>query len=311
MHSVLLSPKKKRAIKKRTKFLVVMFFAVTVLLFWGAVKVISFPTLQIKGVTVEGTKILANETIKQKVEKELSGNYYLFFPKKNIFLYPKEKMKADIFSSFPVVETVAISVNSSRKLIISIKEREPFALWCGKEKPNVVISEVPACFYIDKTGYVFANSPSFSGDTYFTLYGSESLNSNKSPLGQYVVTPDVFKKVIELHDFLTEFNIVANTIFFGKDNYAEFFNTKSFSVRWNTDGNIDTLISNMRALFKSPSWKNNTFVSDSEKAHEPLEYLDFRFGNKIFYKQKGGTPAVPIETGTSTSSEVLITEPTT
>jgi hypothetical protein len=305
MHTVLQSPKKKRAIKKRTKFLVTMIFVIIALLFWGAVKVVSFPTLQIKGVVVEGTKILMEEAVAQKVEAELSGNYYWFFPKKNIFLYPKEKMKADIFSSFPAVETVAISVNSSRKLVISIKERVPFALWCGLEKRGTDILEVPECFYVDKTGYIFAHSPSFSGDIYFTLYGFESLNPNKPPLGQSVVTVNVFEKVLQIRDFLTESNISTDTIYFGENNYAE-FNTKSFNVKWNTDEDVNTLISNMRSLFNSPSWKNGTFIFDSEKKSEPIEYLDFRFGNKIFYKQKGETPVVPIETGTSTSIEMPI-----
>ena len=290
-----------------------MFFVVVALLFWGAVKIVSFPTLQIKGVAVEGTKILSKEIITQKVEKELFGNYYWFFPKKNIFLYPKGKMKAILSTSFPAMETVAISVNSSHVLIISIQEREPFALWCGIEKPSIDILEVPACFYIDKTGYIFSNSPSFSGDAYFTLYGSETLNIKKTPLGQYAVTADVFKKVLELRDFLTKSGIVADTIYFGENKYAEFIDTKSFAVRWNTDANIDTLTGNMRALFNSPSWKNNTFVSDAEKASEPLEYLDFRFGNKIFYKQKGeelavpAVPSIPIEISTSTPSEMPTT----
>jgi hypothetical protein len=307
VHSVLQSPKKKRAIKKRTKFLVTMVFVAIALLFWGAVKIISLPSVQIIDVTVEGTKIMEKQIIAQKIDDELSGNYYWFFPKKNIFLYPKNKIKADIMSAFPTVETVTISVNSLHKLTMSIKEREPFALWCGDEQPSIIASEVPECFYVDKTGYIFSNSPSFSGGVYFTLYGSESLNVKKTPIGQYAVSTEVFEKVLTLRDFLSEFNIVFDTVYFGENNYAEFFNAKSFNIKWNTDADLTILTSNMRALFRSPSWKDNTFVSDSEKFSEPLEYLDFRFGNKVFYKQKGKMPAVPIETGTSTQSEVLPT----
>ncbi|MCK9351419.1 MAG: hypothetical protein WCT49_02500 [Candidatus Paceibacterota bacterium] len=307
MHTTLQSPKKKRAQKKRTKFVAAAVFAVVACLAWGIVKFFTFPTFQITGVTVRGAKILSEEDIKKKAEKYLSGNYYLFFPKRNVLLYPKAQMKADLFESFPAMAAVMISVGDSKRLAIDLSEREPIAIWCGASKPDITAVSIQKCYYVDKTGYIFFESPRFSGDAYFTLYGTGSKKAG-DPLGQYLVAPEVFVKVLKLQKFLSEDRISADNLYFGSEGYAEFFDPKGFAIKWNTDQNVDAIISNMAALFRSPSWKDGSFVSGDENP-EPLEYLDFRFGNKLFYKQKGQEPETPMTPTEESSTTTPIAVP--
>lgn len=278
---------------------VVVFFVVAFFCF-GAVKFFTLPALQINGIAVEGTKRIAKDAVLKKTEAEISENYYWFFPKKNILLYPKDKIKEDILLSFPSVASIVLSVSGKHELVVSLTEREPVALWCGREKPAQGIIANSDCFYVDKNGYIFGVSPNFSGDAYFTLYGGETIKKGKN-IGQSMTTPEIFQKILLLRDFLSGFHIVVNTLYFTENGYAEFLSADGFAIKWNTDQNIDALKGNMQAVFRSPNWKDSIFSVDSEDV-KPLEYLDFRFGNKVFYKQKGTEPEMPIPTEMSTST---------
>jgi len=297
------SPKKRKEKKRRTKLILAAVFVAIVLLFYGVVKFFSLPSLQITGVTVQGTKMLLKEDIAKKAEEKISGNYFWFFPKKNIFLYPKLEIRADIIESFPPIFTADVSLNGSRNLEIIINERDTAAIWCGRNKPSPDILSDPGCYYVDKTGYIFSGSPRFSGNAYFTLYGNGYLKAG-DPLGQYLVSSDIFSKTLALRDFLHGYKIIADNIYFGNDGYAEFFDANGFAVKWNTDQDIHPLESNMQAIFRSASWKEGVISPDPEKP-DALEYLDFRFGNKIYYKQKGKEPVVPVPEESVSSGSVL------
>jgi hypothetical protein len=306
MYHAIPSPKKQRAKKKRTKLMATGVFVAVAFLCFGAVKFFTLPALQISDVAVQGTKMIIRDEVVKKAKAEISGNYFYFFPKRNFLLYPKEKMKAGILASFPMAASVALSISDKHELIVSLEERKPVAIWCGREKPAQGIIANSDCFYVDKNGYIFGVSPSFSGDAYFTLYGGETIKEGKN-IGQSVATPEIFQKILLLRDFLSGFHIVVNTLFFAENGYAEFSSADGFAIKWNIDQNIDALKGNMSAVFRSPNWKDGIFSDDSEDA-KPLQYLDFRFGNKIFYKQKGTEPeiSIPAEMNTSTSSEALL-----
>ena len=269
-------------------------------LFYGVVQIISLASLQITEIKVNGTKMLDEEDVAQKIKKEISGNYYWFFPKTNVVLYPKNTIQSDVLALFPAISSVTLSIGSSRELLVNITEREPVAIWCGREKPMDGVSSNSGCFYVDKTGYLFAASPRFSGDAYFTLYGGSGVRTGKN-IGQYLTTSDIFQKVMNLRKFIFVYRVSVDNIFLGENNYAEFFNDEDFTIKWNTDENIDALKSNMQAIFRSSNWKDGTFSSNPEQSAKPLEYLDFRFGNKIFYKQKGEAQ-IPAENGTTTTT---------
>jgi hypothetical protein len=315
MYSTLQSPRKKKQKKRKAVIISVAVIFALGLSFWGIIRFFSHPSFQILKITVLGTKLVSEEAVKRAAEASLSGNYYYFFPKKNYLVYPKEEILGNILSSFPPIETARLSIGDSRELIISISERTAAAIWCGKDKPASDVIPNSGCFYLDKEGYLFGVSPRFSGDAYFTLYGYQTLSNGKL-VGQHLIPPAVFKKALELRDFLLKRHIGANSIYFGKEHYAEFIDSKGFIVKWNTDQDISALESNMQAVFRSPTWKDGVYFPNSGGS-EVLEYFDFRFGNKIFYKEKGvEEPSLPITlpdvvvSGSSTP-ETVSTEPIT
>ncbi|MFA6565848.1 MAG: hypothetical protein WCT48_03835 [Candidatus Paceibacterota bacterium] len=247
---------------------------------FSIVWVFSHPSFQINKISVSGNKVLSEGELRAIAQKNLSGNYFFLFPRANTLLYPKKTIQNEISSAFPRANSVELSLEDNA-LLISLSEREPEALWCGTEKNRATTD--PGCFYMDKTGYVFDESPNFSGDAYFKFYGKGLLQGG-NPVGRNFISADFFKKVFDLRAMLGKYGKKTVEIFLGDDERAELLADSGCKIVFNADQEFLPLKSNMEAVFKSSEWGKK--ISGADKCAD-LEYVDFRFGNKIYYKQKG------------------------
>lgn len=246
------------------------------ILAWLIMYIPSLSSLQIENIVVSGTKVLVKEDVQKEVLKNLSGKYFSIFPKTNIFLYPQKTIEKNLAAAFPRIVGVSIKLDTERMLAISISEREPFALWCGREM--VEVKAYDACFYLDDKGFVFAKAPQFSANAYFEFYGKGILPED-DPIGHHFLPPLSYQHIIKVREELENFGIHPLKIFVVGDGRAEFLATGNYRVYINIDQDISALLSNMQAIFHSRSW------GDAARSGT-LEYIDFRFGNKVYYKYK-------------------------
>lgn len=276
MPRIIRSPQKKKEHKKKRRILSTVIFLFTVALLGFLVWFPSIPSLQIKNIVIEGNKVLTKEEVKKKVEEELAGKYFHLFPKTNIFFYPKEAIVTFLRQDFPRIANVSDDLDTERILFVSLTEREPFSLWCGKEIPETPTNET--CYYLDDQGYVFGKAPSFSGNAYFEFYGKGTLPLN-DPIGHNFMPLVSYQQILKIKERLENFQVQPIGIFVADDGSAEFMEKNGYKIRFNTDQDVSSLLSNMQTVFQSSSWKG-TIQSGT------LEYLDFRFGNKVYYKYK-------------------------
>lgn len=258
---------------------VVAFFCVGMFV-WLVVYIPSLPSLQIKNIIVRGNKVLTEDEIKQKVGEELSGKYLRVFPKTNVFLYPQKIVEGDLPAAFPRIASVSANLDTERILTISLTEREPFALWCGRD-----ITEVSAddpCAYIDDQGFVFAKAPHFSENAYFEFYGKGILPEG-NPIGHDFLPLASYQNILKIKERLESFRASPVKIAVADDGSAEFTEKGGYSIRFNIDDSLASLEANMQAVFREKKWGNTASAGS-------LEYLDFRFGNKVYYKYKDTEP---------------------
>ncbi len=274
-----------KKLKERKRKLIIRWslsFLCLISVFSLAVWILSEPSLQIKKVEVEGNKVLSVEEVRNIAEKDLSGKYLFLFPKKSSFLCPRNAIRKDILSAFPRVSSLEITLKKNT-LLISLTERDSAGIWCGAEKDT---ETADGCFYMDGTGYLFDRSPSFSGDAYFKLYGKGILKDGKT-VGHNFISAELFQKISEIRTMLEKYGKKTSGIYLGDDQLAELTVDSGCKIVWSTDQAFVPLKSNMEAVFKSSEWGKN--ISGKDKCAE-LEYIDFRFGNKIYYRQKGMEP---------------------
>lgn len=262
-------------LKKRSLFIkrfTLIFCILIILITSGLILLLRMESIQIREVNIEGTNIIDKKEVQDLVDSSLTGNYFWVIPKSNIFLYKIKKLNNDLIEKFPGIYKLDVGRNGFNKIYIKIIERKPEALWCEDLKNE----SSPLCYFVDSAGIIFARAPFFSGNVYFMYSGV--LNA-ESPLGVQIFTAQdfsAFQSFIKQSTSKLGIPIVGVEL---KDR-GDFDLLLSYGSRILLNKNIsyDEIYNNMNAVFKSNEFSSSTLST--------LDYIDMRFGNKIYYKNK-------------------------
>lgn len=291
---ILNSPRIKEIQKKRRKifFRKVGFFILVLFFLSGAFTYISsLSKLNIHDIEVVGNKITDTEDIKNVVSEKLAGKYLFLFKRSNIFFYPKEEIKLALGENFKRLININLSIKDENVLEVSTEERKGEYVWCGENLPTPEISAIEQCYFMDEGGYIFDEAPYFSGDVYFKFYGlthrstTEGLVSpNENPAGSYFIQGD-FNQLVILKDMLSGINLHPVALEKSGEDYKVYLASKSAArnphILVKTNADFQKAAENLQASLETEPLK-----SDFKNKYASLEYLDLRFGNKVYYKFK-------------------------
>ncbi len=274
---------RKRRKKKYIRYgiLLLAFFILIGVLSYGAHR----KEVRIKDVKLSGGLLVTEKDVKEEALKYLNGSYFWLFPKDNSFFYPKSKLEKHLYDTFKRIETIEIKLDDLNIMQVNITERKPIAIWCSDVKHNVLattsegVISMPSekCYFIDLFSTIFADAPNFSGDAYFKYYG---LVEKENPIGEKFMASS------------TEFTAINSFIELSKTLGIKPLYLKSkgegeFSLVLFGDGEIffdikkplETSYRNLETLLKTPELA-------PKQGYLPVEYIDLRYGNKLFYKLK-------------------------
>ncbi len=232
-------------------------------------------SIQIRKVNIEGTNIINKEEVQNIVDESLSGNYLWLIPKSNTFLYSVKKLNKILVDKFPGISSLDVGRENLQKIYIKIVERKPQTLWCrGGEGENV-----PDCYFVDSTGVVFASAPFFSGNVYFIYRGG--LNK-EDPLGAQIFSREDF---LAFEDFIKQINNKFKISIVGvelKDQEDfDLLLSSGTRIMLNKNTPYNDMYDNLDAILKDTQFSSSTLPT--------LDYIDMRFGNKVYYKAKTAT----------------------
>jgi len=223
------------------------------------------PFLQISGVALSGNRTLASTTLTAFVEEKLEGAYWYIFPKRNIFLYPKREIRDALLAEHPLLSAAEVHAQDFQTIAVQVVEREPRALWCDS-----------GCYFMDETGAVYAPAPSFSSPVYASYHGA--LSGGKWPK-QYLA-PESFSALAALVDAVVR-ELAAEElsgVYVDRAGDVSMRFASGFELRFvlgDSEGDIFERFT--LALTAEPF---------AGKSMSEFEYLDLRFGDKLYYKQK-------------------------
>lgn len=225
--------------------------------------------VRISHITVYGVQTVASSTITEFVHAKLAGEYLYIFPKNNIFLYPKEQIASGLVETLPTLASASVNADNFQTISITVVERQPKALWCG-----ALASNPAPCFLLDENGVAYAASLNFSGDAYTKYYGT--LTGSTTPK-QYLSSSD-FHSLSALVDTIAanqkSESLASVSVDENKDVRVAFASGFSLLFALGADGG-DVYQRFTLALIAGP-FKSHK-LSD-------FEYLDLRFGDKLYYK---------------------------
>lgn len=239
-------------------FLAIIFFA-------GAVFLLRANFSQIKNFEISGAEAIPPEEVVKSASNFISGNGLLVIPRSNIFLLNKEKLANEILRSFPRIQSAEIEKNFFRRSIsISISERKADFLWCSYSNE---------CFFMSQSGLIFEkiSDPNFDLNSKMIFRGK----IEGDPLMKNFASPESMKGFSDFIKILGNNGIQTSEINFESVDKAV-AETGSGKIFFNPDEtDLTASATNAALLLKEVLDKN---------PETRFEYIDTRFGNKIFYK---------------------------
>jgi hypothetical protein len=267
--------RRKRRVKRTRLFLLVAIL--TVILIGGLVGATWIPQIRIHTVVVEGMKTIPENALAELVKEKISERIFLILPADNIFFYPKKNISRELLLTYPSLRTAQLRASDFQSVTVSIEERAPHALWCGTT-PQI---ESP-CALMDESGFIYAPAADFSGDAYFTYYGGATSTDgylSALPPKQFL-TREKYTQLSTLIDAfakkIPEAKITRVVVDAHDDVRLSFDN--GFSIIFALKDAGGDVFERFGLALSAEPFTNRSLSS--------FEYIDMRFGDKLYYHLK-------------------------
>ncbi|MBI5469919.1 FtsQ-type POTRA domain-containing protein [Candidatus Kaiserbacteria bacterium] len=261
--------------KKRKIRVVIAVFVLTVIgiSVYGISWASYLPQYNVQRVDVVGTQAVASGVMRAYVETLLQKDSYPLLSPRNIFLFSPRTIEQDIMRYFPRIKSAKVSRASllSTGIQVDIQERQPFALWCESESN---------CFLLDDAGFVFAQATSSSQTSshYVFLGDMPEDASSTSPIAHSYASAH-FQGLLALLRYLGQAGFSPQGAHIVDDRDFTVPLAEGFYIRASFGEDASAVAKNLKLVLTSDALQGK----ESE-----LEYVDLRFGNRVYYKLQGG-----------------------
>ncbi|HEV7449479.1 MAG TPA: cell division protein FtsQ/DivIB [Candidatus Paceibacterota bacterium] len=263
MARVVLPESRLRARRKRRRARLTLVLAGLVVVLLAAVVGLSYlPFLQVRDVAIVGTQTLATSTLEDYVQAQIAGRYWFVFPRRNIFLYPKQSIREGLLAHFPELRSADVHAANFHTIAATIVEREPKALWCTGD----------VCYFMDQGGVVYAGN---SGAQGLVSYRGAALGN---VLPKQYLTPGQFESLFALVDALSQKIEPITSVSVDNNNDVEATFGSGFVLKFALDDAQGDVFERFSLALTSDPFKNKQLSN--------FAYLDLRFGDKLYYKLK-------------------------
>ncbi len=236
-------------------------------------------------VVVAGNKVVESEAIREVASKNISGKYLWLFPKSNVFLYGRSDIKEELRENFKIFKDISLKIKKGGVLEVAVVERDSKYIWCGVNLPKAS-SDEENCYFLDDNGYIFGEAPYISGEVYFKFYGLADSSNPDDPTGGYFLNGN-FEKFVKFKTMLESLGIKPVALYTKDNHEIKLFLSRGKSllmgpeVLFGIDDDLQKTAENLdTALDTEP------LMSNFKNKYSSLEYIDLRYGNKVYYRFK-------------------------
>ena len=231
----------------------------------GAYFLIRSDFFKIKNFEIKGTELSDAAVIKETLISEMAAaeKWRSFVGSDNIIFWAFGKKPDFKTATAPFLASLSIQTDlPQRKLVVSVKEKELFAVWCLPENN---------CWSVAKNGVAYAPAPDLEGSLILKFTDENARNLN---LGDLVLPSDRwFENILKTLAAIKENGLPVSAV-----------RIKSFALEeWEAE-----LYPGLTFYFSLNSVPDNfgEVMKNLAKKVElnKLTYLDFRVPNRIYYK---------------------------
>jgi hypothetical protein len=287
----------------------IFFFLFFVMIFSALLYLLLSPRFYISSFSIETKNDVFRGKAELVVKEYMEEKTLYLFPHKNIFLFSSSSVEEKLKASFSKISSVSVGKEISSKKI-SLETHAPL---------YKVISRNGNIFYISDQGIVYRDSEedrelltiteeartisslnassSFAGISFAGAHTSDFLFSFESSESQSL-PPDIFNKINFYKEKFRAARLPILSITFYKEGIVA-LSLKDGEVRIDFTEKETEVWGRFSAALAHEKFSQRLRARESE-----IEYIDLRFGSKIFYKFQNSTP---LSSETAASSSLILT----
>lgn len=266
-----------KARRRRLRAILTASICVTILICAYAIHYVSYTQrFTFSAIVIKGNSTEQNE-IKKFVEDKIQEKSTGFISGANIFTFDYAELVPEIVNNFPSIKNAEVTQDSifSNSLGVTLIPRTAYARWCIPESTT-------NCFVLDDEGIVFSSDVNFATTSINTSYvftgelSTTTVATKNPPLGESFagVHFEGIKMLLKLLQDLG-YSPLGAGMRTGSD----------FDVRLNEGFYLKITVGQDPQVLA----KNLALILNSEAIigkQDQLEYVDLRFGNRVYYKFK-------------------------
>lgn len=256
--------KKKQKLRKIKTYLYVSVF---ILLLVGLGYLTQLKQLQIKEVKITGNSFVSTDEIQTIINTHRDSKILWFIPRNNIFLFSKNSVINQLKNN-PAIIAASVSKNYFETITVNVEEQEKEAIYCTS-------LEHTECFYINKDGFIYARVEKFFVPEQEILLYREA---DQRTVGDVVYTKELHSSVMAFIKSAARYDFRIMRAVLLSDDVIEFHLQQGTRLLTSRYDDFEKDFVNFIALFEQD-------VLVKEGLTE-IDYIDLRFGNKVFYKNK-------------------------
>lgn len=254
-------------VRRRRRLLVYSFLAIFALfgVAAGASALTYHPRLTVDSLEITGLTEVPQRLVRAYAEVALRSGAHPFISNENIFLYPKAAIAESLTENIPRIKSASVARSSllAQAVRITVEERQEKALWCN----------AATCAFMDESGFIFAPAPLDLPLVRF--FGG--LERPEQPIGQTFLKNDI-GRAFELLSRLEAAGYRGESFRMADASDFEIRLKDSFVVKGVLSADPSLIVKNLELVLSSSALRG--------RQHK-LDYIDLRFGNRIYYKFQG------------------------
>jgi len=236
-----------------------------VLLFCVGFSALWRPELRIREVRFNNIREVPQDMARALVYTHLIGRRWFVVPKDSLLFAPVDAIEKVLEKEFDWVSDVRTARTMDGVLSFIVSEYEPAYVSCIEMD----------CYYVTAHGLRFASAPRFHNGPYILLEGGTT--TARAPL----LPQEDFDHFVDTLSGLPlprENEEIVRVTFTNDGDYIA-HTTTGYEVRWDGDVSPARIHARLVATYQTPA-----FIQTFNVNPDTLDYIDARFGKKIFYK---------------------------
>lgn len=225
------------------------------------------PYFRIKRVFINDLEYVNRKQVEGIINVSLAGKKFFIFPRDNYFFFNTDILAKEIEKYF-LIDKTNVSIKEINNLNVIINEKPSSITWITGDR----------YYYLDMDGNVKKEVSAADADrNYHIIYDGENKEMPSPQNHPKVIEKKYIEQSLKIINDIkthTKFEIISSK-YFGNAKQELYGKTdKGFEIYFDLAGNIDEQLNNLFILLKEK-------IDDADL---PKEYVDLRFGEKVYCK---------------------------